>query len=84
MSPRTVTLLTAGDCALCEHAKRVLTDIGADRPLVVREVSLDTAEGRALAVEHGVGFAPGVLLDGRLFAYGRLSERKLRRALSSL
>jgi len=27
-------------------------------------------------------FAPGVLLDGKPFGYGRLSERKLRRALA--
>ena len=26
-------------------------------------------------------FAPGVLVDGRPFSYGRLSERKLRRTL---
>lgn len=26
-------------------------------------------------------FAPGVLLDGTMFSYGRLSERRLRRHL---
>jgi hypothetical protein len=29
-------------------------------------------------------FAPGVLVDGRPFTYGRLSERKLRRALERM
>ena len=80
---RAVTLLTSSDCALCDHAKRVLADVQRDHPLVVREVPLDTAEGRALAAEHAVLFAPGVLLDGHVFAHGRLSERKLRRALSA-
>jgi hypothetical protein len=77
-----VTLLTQGDCALCGHAKQVLADVGADHPLEVEEIGLDTPEGRELALRHGVLFAPGVLLDGESFAYGRLSERRLRRTLA--
>lgn len=76
-----VTLLTQGDCAMCEHAKQVLARVAADHPLEVEEVALATPEGQELALRHGVLFAPGVLLDGESFAYGRLSERKLRRAL---
>lgn len=76
-----VTLLTSEDCLMCQHAKKVLADVGRDHQLEVEEVALDTERGRRLATEHGVLFAPGVLLDGRAFAYGRLSERKLRRAL---
>jgi hypothetical protein len=52
-----------------------------DHPLLVREVSLETAEGRDLAVRHGVLFAPGILLNEQPFGYGRLSERRLRSAL---
>ena len=48
---------------------------------MVREVDLTSAEGQRLATTVGVLFAPGVLLDGEAFSYGRLSERKLRRAL---
>jgi len=29
-------------------------------------------------------FAPGVLLNGAMFSHGRLSEKKLRRALERL
>lgn len=83
MSARTVTLLTTTDCALCDHAKRVLAEVGQEHPLEVSEVPLDTPDGRALAAEHGMLFAPGVLLDGKAFAHGRLSERKLRKALSA-
>lgn len=83
MTPHAVTLLTTTDCSLCEHAKRVLADVGRDHPLEVHEVSLRSDEGRDLAARHGVLFAPGVLLDGRTFAHGRLSERKLRKALSA-
>lgn len=82
-SARAVTLLTAADCLMCEHAKKVLGDVGRDHRLEVEEVRLDTDRGRLLAADHGVVFAPGILLDGRAFAYGRLSERKLRKALAS-
>lgn len=68
---------------MCEHAKQVLDTVGRDYPLTVKQVPLDTARGRALATEHAVLFAPGILLDGRSFGYGRLSERKLRRAFTS-
>lgn len=83
MSARLVTLLTASDCALCEHAKQVLDRVGQDFVLQVEQVRLDTDRGRALAAAHTVLFAPGVLLDGQAFGHGRLSERKLRRALRS-
>lgn len=78
-----VTLLTSEDCLMCQYAKKVLADVGRDHLLDVEEVALDTERGRRLAAEHGVLFAPGVLLDGQAFAYGRLSERKLRRALTN-
>jgi hypothetical protein len=77
-----MTLLTQADCAMCEHAKQVLARVGGDHPLEVREIGLATLEGQELALRHGVLFAPGVLLEGESFAYGRLSERKLRRALA--
>jgi hypothetical protein len=77
-----VTLLTQGDCAMCDHAKQVLARVAADHPLEVAEIGLATAKGQELALRHGVLFAPGVLLDGAAFAHGRLSERKLRRTLA--
>ncbi|MDA8318978.1 MAG: glutaredoxin family protein [Actinomycetota bacterium] len=79
-----ITLLTQADCALCEHAKGVLARVGADHPLQVTEIDLASEHGRALAGRAGVAFAPGVLVDGRPFGYGRLSERRLRRALGQL
>jgi hypothetical protein len=78
-----ITLLTQTDCALCDHAKQVLTRVGADHPLQITEIPLTTDQGRQLALQAGVMFAPGVLLDGKPFAHGRLSERKLRRTLTT-
>lgn len=77
-----VTLLTQADCAYCDHAKQVLAEVGLDHPLVVEEVGLDTEEGRVLATRHAVLFAPGILIDGETFGYGRLSERRLRKELA--
>ena len=77
-----VTVLTQQNCASCERAKQVLDRVATAYPLSTHEVSLDTPPGRELALKHGVMFAPGVLLDGALFSYGRLSERKLRRTLT--
>lgn len=78
-----VTLLTQSDCHLCEHAKAVLDRVGHDYPLTVTEIDLRSDTGQQVAADAGVLFAPGVLLDGQPFAYGRLSERKLRKALSN-
>lgn len=83
-----VVLLTQGDCGLCEHAKEVLQRVDRDPQLPVRlalaEVELGSEQGRRLAREAGVLFAPGILLNGQPFSHGRLSERKLRRTLARL
>ena len=80
-SPVRITLLTQNDCGFCDHAKQVLDRIGTQYPLHVREIELTSEEGQTLARKAGVLFAPGVLVDGEPFSFGRLSERKLRRAL---
>lgn len=80
-APVQITLLTQPFCALCEHAKQVLNRVGADYRLAVTEIDLRTDEGQHLATAAGVLFAPGVLVDGQPFSYGRLSERALRRTL---
>ena len=75
-----LTILTQSDCAWCERAKKLLADVEAE----VTEVSLDTDEGRELAARHRLLFAPGLLHDDRLIAYGRISERALRRELARI
>lgn len=76
-----VLLLTQTDCDLCEHAKSVLDSCGHDYPLHVSTLDLNSPEGKRLALRSGAMFPPGLLLDGELFGYGRVSERKLRREL---
>jgi len=79
-----ITLLTQEDCAMCQHAKQVLARVREDHPLEVTEIDLASEQGRALAARAGVVFAPGLLVDGRPFGYGRISERRLRRTLQRL
>lgn len=77
-----ITLLTKADCDLCDHAKAVLARIAADADIGIETIDLASEQGRELAERSGMAFPPGVLLDGQPFSYGRLSERKLRRALA--
>ena len=76
-----VVLLTKEDCHFCEQAKDVLVRLRGEYDLHVREVALESDEGRSLALEAAAPFPPVVLLNGATFSYGRLSERKLRKAL---
>lgn len=77
-----ITLLTQPSCIFCDQAKEILSRLAADFPLKVHEVGLETEEGRKLAIQHAVMFAPGILIDSNLFSYGRLSEKKLRLQLT--
>ena len=77
-----ITLLTQPSCHFCDQAKAILSRLAMGFAINVHEVELSTEEGRNLAIQHGVMFAPGILLDGKLFSYGRLSEKKLRLQLA--
>jgi hypothetical protein len=76
-----VLLLTAPDCHLCAHGREVLDGLAAEDLLSWREVGPDSAEGRALTATapplRPVLFGE----DGRVIAYGRLSQKRLRKQL---
>ncbi len=73
-------LVTSSDCHLCGHARAVLAAVGID----AREIDVEGDEAAALArAGTPLTFLP-VLWDGeRVVAYGRLSERRLRRELAA-
>lgn len=81
-TPVQVTLVSQPACQLCDDAKAVLWRLGEDFLLSIAFVDLATADGERLAGSGGMVFPPGVFVDGELFSYGRLSERKLRRELA--
>lgn len=73
-----LVLVTTEDCHFCDHAHDVLASLG----VTAREIGVDTAEARELS-SHGIplAFLP-VLTDGeQVIAYGRFSEKRLRREL---
>ena len=74
-----LVLVTKEDCEFCERAQVVLKTLGIE----ARECSLDSAEARALAARGiPLAFMP-VLTDGEhVFAYGRFSEKRLRKELA--
>ncbi|RDI73658.1 Glutaredoxin [Gaiella occulta] len=73
-----LTLVTGAGCHLCEHGRETLGALGVS----YREVDVLSAEAADLAAQGvPLAFLP-VLADGtRVVAYGRLSQRRLRKEL---
>lgn len=78
-----VTVLTKSNCDNCVRARDILHRLSTELGFTVELIDIETATGSCLAREHGVMFAPGVLVDGRLSTYGRPSERRLRRDIEA-
>ena len=78
-----VTVLTKPGCDFCVRTLDILHRLSSEVAFELQLVDLDGPIGQALATEHRILFAPGVLIDGRLSTYGRPSERRLRRDLVS-
>jgi hypothetical protein len=70
--------VTGSDCHLCDHSRDVLNALQLRR----REIGVDGDEAAALGARGiPLAFLP-VLTDGeRVLAYGRFSEKRLRREL---
>ena len=76
-----ITLLTQPSCEYCDHAHAILTRLAGEFGFELTTLSFDSDTGADLARRGGLLFAPGVVIDDTAFSHGRLSERKLRRAL---
>ena len=76
-----ILILTQEHCGFCEQAKNILERLSREYWLSVSTLDMASPEGQRLAMQGGLLFPPGVLIDGTPFSYGRLSERKLRREL---
>lgn len=73
-----LVLVTTDDCHFCEHAHEVLATLG----IAPREISVESAEAAELA-GRGVplAFLPALMDGERVIAYGRFSEKRLRKEL---
>ena len=70
--------VTGDDCHLCEHGRQVLDALGVER----HEIDSDSQESEQLAAAGiPLSFLPVLTDGGRLIAYGRLSEKRLRKEL---
>lgn len=79
-----ITLVTKKDCALCVHAHDVIGQLRQEFDIELELLRLETDRGREVAMGSGMLFPPAILVDDQPFAYGRLSERQLRRKLAQL
>lgn len=77
-----ILLLTQEHCGFCEQAREMLDRLSREYWLSISTLEMGTPEGQRLAMQGGLLFPPGLLIDGEPFSYGRLSERKLRRELN--
>ena len=68
--------ITTDDCHFCEHGRAVLDELGVER----REIGADSTDAFRLA-EHGIpiSFLPVLTNGERVIAFGRFSEKRLRR-----
>jgi len=69
-------LITGHDCHLCDHARVVLASI--DLPVSEHDVSSATA-GALAARGVPLTMLPVLVRGDQVLAYGRFSERRLRR-----
>jgi hypothetical protein len=76
-----IVLLTQARCCLCEQAQEILERLSYEYWLSISTLDIDSPEGQRLAVQGGLPSPPGLLIEGKPFSYGRLSERKLQREL---
>jgi len=76
-----VVVLSSPACHLCKDALEALGELGREFPIRVREVGVESPEGRELLRLYHPAMPPAVLVDGSLFSVGRLPRKKLRRLL---
>ncbi|HEX2863846.1 MAG TPA: hypothetical protein VHN99_04710 [Deinococcales bacterium] len=79
----TITILTQESCAFCGQAQALLERLKDTFEFEVQTLEFNSPEGERLAMAGGLMFPPGILIDGRPFSYGRLSEGRLRRELAA-
>lgn len=79
-----ITLVTEPRSDYCDRVKEVLHYLSAEFELTVTEIALASDEGRKLAIENAILTAPGLLIDGVFFSYGKVDEDRLRMTLASI
>ncbi len=76
-----ITVVEAPGCHFCEDASETLARLAEHYPLEVVKLDSASDRGRHLLEAHRSPMSPLVLVDGQVFSWGRLSERKLVKLL---
>jgi len=76
-----LTLVTAVDCHLCEHARSVAHRLAAELKAEIVELAWDSPEADVVR-RDGVPFPPALYAGDQLVRYGRISEGGVRRRLA--
>jgi hypothetical protein len=79
-----VLVVTSAACHLCEQAKDVLERLSYVYPLQWQELDITSPEGSSIVRDSRAPFPPVVVIEGRTFGHGRLSEKRFRRHLDQL
>jgi hypothetical protein len=79
-----VLVLVQDGCHFCRDAQALLGSLAGEYPLRIHTLDIGTPEGETIAIQSGLLFPPGILLQGRPLCYGRPSEGKLRRAFEKI
>ena len=75
-------MVTKEGCVPCLRIRRILGELKAELPEIqIREVDFASDEGVALAVKNSILYPPAVLINGALFAKGRIMEGPLKEAV---
>ncbi len=76
-----LTLVTAVNCHLCDHARSVAHRLAAEVKFEIRELAWDSPEADIVR-RDGVPFPPALYAGDQLLGYGRISESGVRRRLA--
>ena len=79
-----VTILVQEGCHFCNDAEALLERLAHEYPLRIQTLDMGTPEGETMALQAGLLFPPGIILQGHPLCYGRPSEGKLRRSFERL
>jgi len=77
---RTITLLTRPGCHLCDDARAVIASVAADLEVAWEERDITRSESDLRAYGDMI---PVTLIDGVQHDFWRVSEQRLRAALSA-
>ena len=83
MTTSRLTLVTAVDCHLCEHARSVAQRLATELKFEIHELAWESPEAD-LVRRDGVPFPPALYAGDQLLGYGRISEGGVRRRLAGV